>query len=219
MLRVNWASQQNRAVTRIISRTYSSHVIFKYSTLLSYMTYCKELSISSSAGLFSTACQFDIFSHIKKKCAWEMADVEGGKADLIVRNGRILDPATGLDFIGDVAVRSCRVMQTGQKLDLSAKTEFDATGCLVTAGLIDCHIHGYQYSTPLGINVDEACLGRGVTTVVDAGSSGNLWNSHYFQSLPTPLRSTQPYRYPGVLCINHMLGSDAFVDQGHIVSL
>lgn len=49
---------------------------------------------------------------------------------------------------------------------------FDASGCFVVPGLLDCHTHVYQYSTPLGIEVDEFCLKRGVTTVVDAGSAG-----------------------------------------------
>lgn len=50
--------------------------------------------------------------------------------------------------------------------------QFDAHGCYVTGGLIDCHVHAYQYATPLGIDVDELCLSRGVTSVVDAGSAG-----------------------------------------------
>lgn len=49
---------------------------------------------------------------------------------------------------------------------------FDASGCYVVPGLIDCHVHAYQYVTPLGIDVDEFCLRRGVTTAVDAGSAG-----------------------------------------------
>eukprot|EP00106_Octopus_bimaculoides_P023174 XP_014790616.1 PREDICTED: deacetylase EF_0837-like [Octopus bimaculoides] len=49
---------------------------------------------------------------------------------------------------------------------------FDASGCYVVPGLIDCHVHAYQYATPLGIDVDEFCLRRGVTTAVDAGSAG-----------------------------------------------
>ncbi|GAB1602268.1 hypothetical protein Ahia01_000505900 [Argonauta hians] len=49
---------------------------------------------------------------------------------------------------------------------------FDASGCYVVPGLIDCHLHAYQHATPLGIDVDEFCLKRGVTTAVDAGSAG-----------------------------------------------
>lgn len=51
---------------------------------------------------------------------------------------------------------------------------FDASGCYVIPGFIDSHMHAYQYSTPLGIKVDECCLQRGVTTAIDAGSAGEV---------------------------------------------
>ena len=49
---------------------------------------------------------------------------------------------------------------------------FDATGLLVTPGLVDTHVHVYDSLVPLGIDADRHCLGRGSTTVVDAGSAG-----------------------------------------------
>ena len=49
---------------------------------------------------------------------------------------------------------------------------FDAGGLLVVPGLIDLHMHGYEHVTPLGIDVDHYCLGRGVTTALDTGSAG-----------------------------------------------
>ena len=51
-------------------------------------------------------------------------------------------------------------------------TEVDATGLLLTPGLIDMHVHCFTGMTPLGIDPDVWCLGRGCTTVVDAGSAG-----------------------------------------------
>lgn len=51
---------------------------------------------------------------------------------------------------------------------------FDASGCYIIPGFIDSHMHAYQYSTPLGIKVDECCLQRGVTTAIDAGSAGEV---------------------------------------------
>lgn len=46
---------------------------------------------------------------------------------------------------------------------------FLVSGCLVVPGLIDLHVHCYEHVTPLGIDVDKYSVGRGVTTVVDAG--------------------------------------------------
>ena len=49
---------------------------------------------------------------------------------------------------------------------------FDASGLIVTPGLIDAHVHCFTGCTTLGIPADEYCLGRGCTTAVDAGSAG-----------------------------------------------
>ena len=97
------------------------------------------------------------------------------RIDLLIRNGRIIDPANNVDFIGDVVVNDGVIHKVGIDLRFNAITEFDATGCLVTPGLIDCHVHCYEHATPLGINPDERCLSRGVTTVVDAGSAGMVF--------------------------------------------
>lgn len=102
--------------------------------------------------------------------------------DLLVKNGRIIDPANGVDTVADLAVNDGMIISIGNNIQLQAKETFDATGCLVTPGLIDCHVHCYQYSTPLGINPDEQCLSRGVTTIVDGGSAGRTktkWSPFY----------------------------------------
>ena len=52
--------------------------------------------------------------------------------------------------------------------------QVDASGCIVCPGLIDLHTHVYEYATTLGVNPDRDCLARGVTTVVDGGSSGAM---------------------------------------------
>jgi dihydroorotase len=45
-------------------------------------------------------------------------------------------------------------------------------GGYVTPGLIDFHVHSYWGVNPYGFNADPICLASGVTTAVDAGSSG-----------------------------------------------
>ena len=99
---------------------------------------------------------------------------EGSPFDLIIRNGRVINPASGLDIIADVGIKSKRIASIEPDLEGKCIEEYDANGSIVTPGLIDIHVHVYQHATPLGIDVDETCLARGVTTVVDAGSAGML---------------------------------------------
>jgi len=93
--------------------------------------------------------------------------------DWLVRGGRVVDPANGLDGVRDVALRDGRIAAVAESIDpAGAREVFDARGLVVTPGLIDLHVHGYEHVTPLGIDIDRYCLGRGTTTAVDAGSAG-----------------------------------------------
>lgn len=91
-------------------------------------------------------------------------------ADILIQNGRLLDPARGIDQSAPVAVKGRRIIPWEE--GMMAKTTIDASGCLVTPGLIDFHAHIYERGTDSGANPDLAMLPYGVTTVVDAGSSG-----------------------------------------------
>lgn len=56
--------------------------------------------------------------------------------------------------------------------DLQAETVIDAAGCIVLPGLIDFHGHVFHGGTAISVNPDIVCLPNGVTSMVDAGSSG-----------------------------------------------
>ena len=92
--------------------------------------------------------------------------------DVLIKNGHVIDPANNINKILDVAIKDKKIFAIGENLIFDSTTIFDASGCIVTAGLIDTHVHCYEYATPLGINPDRTCLSRGVTTVIDAGSAG-----------------------------------------------
>jgi len=93
--------------------------------------------------------------------------------DWILRGGHVIDPAQQVDGLRDVGIRDGRIAAVAESLDPNlADNVYDATGKLVTPGLIDIHVHVYDAATPLGIDADHYCLGRGVTTAVDAGSAG-----------------------------------------------
>jgi dihydroorotase len=91
-------------------------------------------------------------------------------AELVLAGGRVIDPANGLDEVADVAVGGGLIESVG--LPVEAATVIDARGLLVVPGLIDLHTHVYRGVSHYGIDADRHCLGRGVTTAVDAGSAG-----------------------------------------------
>ena len=94
--------------------------------------------------------------------------------NLIIQNGRVIDPHNGIDEITDVVIENGHILKLGafNNVKFEGWPSLDASGCVVTPGLVDCHVHAYEHATPLGINVDRSCLARGVTAVVDAGSAG-----------------------------------------------
>ena len=48
----------------------------------------------------------------------------------------------------------------------------DVSGCVVTPGLIDMHVHVYDGVAPIAVPPDAHCIAKGVTTVLDGGLSG-----------------------------------------------
>lgn len=91
--------------------------------------------------------------------------------DLILRNGRVIDPSQKLDTVADVAFAGGKVARIGPNLD-GALDVRDVSGLIVTPGLIDLHTHVYWGGTSLGIDAEEFCRTSGVTTAIDTGSAG-----------------------------------------------
>jgi dihydroorotase len=95
----------------------------------------------------------------------------GTSYDLVLRGGRVIDPAQGLDGTLDVAVRDGQVAAVGAALSsVDTREVIDARGQLVLPGLIDTHAHVYQYVTGrFGLEADMVGVHSGTTTVVDQG--------------------------------------------------
>jgi dihydroorotase len=91
----------------------------------------------------------------------------GAQYDLLVKGGRVIDPARRFDAMADVAIAKGRIAAVQPSIPTSAAGEVvDAAGAIVTPGLIDIHTHVRSADMP-GI-----CLSQGVTSIVDAGSRG-----------------------------------------------
>ena len=111
-------------------------------------------------------------------------------ADLILRGGRIVDPANARDEIADIAFSGGKVAAIGAELRRDGAEIVDVRGLIVAPGLIDLHTHVYWGGTSLGVDAADVARNSGTTTFVDAGSSGP-GNFHGFRRHiiePSPLR-------------------------------
>ncbi|MGV7030454.1 amidohydrolase/deacetylase family metallohydrolase [Methylobacterium symbioticum] len=97
--------------------------------------------------------------------------MDNRRYDLVLRGGRVICPASGIDGIRDVAVKDGRIAAVEEAILPSAAAEVvDVSGKLVLPGMIDTHAHVYQYVTGrFGLNPDMVGVRSGVTTVVDQG--------------------------------------------------
>lgn len=92
---------------------------------------------------------------------------------LVISGGTVVDPGSGVHAPRDVAIADGWIAAVGPGLAASFGGEIlDATGGLVVPGLVDLHVHVYWGVADLSVEADPTCLGRGATTVVDAGSAG-----------------------------------------------
>ena len=93
--------------------------------------------------------------------------------DLVLTGGTLLDPGQGIHDRRDIAFKDGLVAQVAERIEpSSASVSVDASGKLITPGLIDLHGHFYHGGNPTAVHADEKCLSSGTTTGVDAGSAG-----------------------------------------------
>lgn len=90
--------------------------------------------------------------------------------DLILRNGRVLDPGTGRDEVTDIAFSDGKVAAIGA--GLQGRGERDVSGCVIMPGNIDFHAHVYWGGTSISIDGDSLAKRCGTTTWLDVGSAG-----------------------------------------------
>jgi dihydroorotase len=89
--------------------------------------------------------------------------------NLLIKGGRLVDPSQGIDEIMDVMIADGVVLELGADLTASEEMEtIDATGLIVTPGLIDMHVHlrdpGLEYKEDIATGSRSAAAG-GFTSV------------------------------------------------------
>ncbi len=87
---------------------------------------------------------------------------------LVVKNGRVIDPASRLDAVRDVAIEDGKIAVVGENLDAAGAEQFDATGLIVAPGFIDMHVHlrepGFEYAETVESGSRAAAAG-GFTSI------------------------------------------------------
>ncbi|MGI5920243.1 MAG: dihydroorotase [Syntrophomonadaceae bacterium] len=87
---------------------------------------------------------------------------------LLVKDGRVIDPANGIDRIADVLIENGKVAALGAKIKADECELIDASNKVVCPGFIDMHVHlrepGYEYKEDIESGTRAAAAG-GFTTV------------------------------------------------------
>lgn len=88
---------------------------------------------------------------------------------LLIKNGRVMDPQSGLDQVSDVLVEGKKIVKIGKDLQAAGAQVLDATGLVVSPGLVDIHVHfrqpGQTHKEDIHTGSLAAAAG-GFTTVV-----------------------------------------------------
>jgi dihydroorotase len=103
--------------------------------------------------------------------------------DLLLKGGHVIDAKNNIDTLMDVAIRDGKIAKVAKVIPASTAIKtVNVTGMYVVPGLVDIHTHVYagtgekgSYAGDLSVYPDGFTLRNGVTTIVDAGSSG--WRS------------------------------------------
>jgi dihydroorotase len=110
---------------------------------------------------------------------------------LLIRGGRVIDPAQNIDGLLDVLISNGRISKIGKELPPQESQQiFDARGKIVTPGLIDMHCHVYHKIYKNGADPDDAGVRQGVTAVGDGGSAGEATFGGFPQFVVPASRTT-----------------------------
>jgi len=95
--------------------------------------------------------------------------------DIVIKNGTVIDPSQDIHEVMDIAISGGKIIDLRRGINASnARYVIDASGMIVTPGLIDLHVHCCYGIIHIAIDPELTCLAKGSTTVLDAGSTGEL---------------------------------------------
>jgi dihydroorotase len=130
--------------------------------------------------------------------------------DILLKNGTLIDPGNKLNGSFDLAISKSKISAVSSSIpEKDARTVVDASGMVITPGLIDLHAHCYGYFA--SIYPDELCIPFGTTTMLDAGGSG--WKT--FNHMNETVISKSITR---VFSLLNIVGSGMIQDKEQVVS-
>lgn len=110
-----------------------------------------------------------------------LIDLQAQKLDILLKGGHLIDPKNNIDRSMDVGISDGKIAEVAENIPKErADRIIDVSGLYVTPGLIDMHVHVFMGNDPgayiangaTSVMPDGFTFRSGVTTVVDAGSSG-----------------------------------------------
>jgi len=125
--------------------------------------------------------------------------------DLVLKGGRVIDPAQGVDGVQDVAISDGKIAAVATELSGAGKT-VDVRGALVLPGLIDTHAHVFRHVTGrFGLDADLVGVQSGVTTLVDQGGP-SLMTFPAFRSYVVEAAASRVYTFLSAYLVGGMEG-------------
>ncbi|MBQ6971141.1 MAG: metallo-dependent hydrolase [Synergistaceae bacterium] len=92
------------------------------------------------------------------------------RMDFLITGGEILDPSAKTRTRADIAIVDGKIAKP--ESGRTYRQVIDASGCIVTPGLIDYHTHYFLNGSENGVNPDASSFCCGITTAVDGGTCG-----------------------------------------------
>jgi dihydroorotase len=175
-LTLSWSRDRSSRKTRALLLPYSGYQNVKYRD-------CPSLDLVAERGNSLRSKMLRTGGVFLSLFYWlvPVAPIRAQQFDLLIKGGHVIDPKNQVDSVMDVAVLGGKIARVAVDIPAEqAKQTVVATGLYVTPGLVDIHTHVF-YGTLLdseygggyfSVPPDGFTFRSGVTTVVDAGSSG-----------------------------------------------